>query len=226
MSTLNKIWNEFLTSVITDTFSEFIDQSKINEIVIWIVSKIHSIQPEKLFKNILFMMNNNPLSKMAIGYKLRFIEENYQDVFNDPYTEEFDRNSLLEENDKKLVSDLLDNFGIAVNHHVELILAGREIVNDLSETVKQLSSYYNLPNLETMDSKMIKEGDLVYFMEFGQILYMVAFNQNPLNGEHCSIETQRLIREKFPKRVQAMETLKEKWPTGIPLKYVKSSKIF
>ena len=226
MSALNKIWNDFLISVLTDTFSEFLDQSVINERVNWMINRMHSIEPEKLFKNVLFMMNNNPLSKMAVGYKIRFLEDDYQTVFNDPYTEEFDRNDSLDTNDKKLVSDLLDNFGITVNHHVELIIAGSAIVNDLSESIKQLSTYYNLPNLEIIDSKMIREGDLVYFMEFGQILYMVAFNQNPLNGEPCSDITQELIRNKFPRRVQAMETLKIRWPTGIPLKYVKSSNLF
>lgn len=231
MSALNKIWNDFLISVLTNTFDEFLNQSMIHERVNWIIGRMHSIEPEKLFKNILFMMNNNPLSKMAIGYKIRFLEDEWQDVFNNPYTEEFDRNDSLDSNDKKLVSDLLDNFGIAVNHHIELILSGsvelsRESVNDLSESIKQLSVYYNLPNLETMDSKMIREGDLIYFMEFGQILYMVAFNQNPLNSEPCSNITQDLIRNKFPKRIQAMESLKVRWPMGIPLKYVKSSNIF
>ena len=229
MSALNKIWNDFLISVITDTFGEFIDQSIISERVNWIVSKIYTIKPEKLYKNILYMMNNNPLSKMAIGYKIRFLEDdNWQNVFNDPYTEEFDKNDSLDNNDKKLISDLLNNFEIVVNHHIELILASniKTNINDLSESIKQLAIYYNLPKLENMDNKMIRNGDLIYFMDFSQILYMVVFNQNPLNSEHCPDETQKTIRDKFPKRVQAMETLKIKWPNGIPLKYVKSSNIF
>ena len=56
MSALNKIWNDFLISVLTDTFSEFLDQSMINERVNWMINRMHSIEPEKLFKNVLFMM--------------------------------------------------------------------------------------------------------------------------------------------------------------------------
>lgn len=226
MSTLNKVWKEFLISIIKDTFGEFIDSITINERVDWIISKLHSIKPEKLFRNILYMMNNNPISKMAIGYKIRFLEDDYQVVFNDPYTEEFDRNNSLNKEDKKLILDILDNLGIAINHHIELLFINKKSDNNLFESIKQLSDHYNIPKFESMDNKMIQEGDLVYFMEFSQILYMVAFNQNPFNSEHCSKKTKKLIKDNFPERLQAMETLKERWQTGIPLKYVKSSKIF
>lgn len=226
MSSLNKMWSNFLRSVLTNTFREFLNESMINERVNWIVDNIKSITPEKLFRNILYMMNNNPISKMAIGYKIRFLEDDYRVVFNDPFTEEFDRNGSLGGSDLELISDLLKRFEIVVNHHVELIIAGRSQLNDLSQSINELSNYYKIPDLETIEFKMIREGDLIYFMEFGQILYMVAFNQNPINGKECSDEIQSNIRENFPKRVHAMETLKERWPTGIDLKYVKSSSIF
>lgn len=226
MAGTTKIWEDFLTSVIKNTFGEFINSEEIDNRVKWILGKIHSIPPEKLFKSILFMMNNNPLSKMAIGFKLRFLEDDYKDVFTEPYTEEFDRNDSLEDTDKTLVTDLVNKFAIAVNHHIEIIIANDNSIDDLSEAINQLTAYYNLPNLESMDNKMIREGDLVYFMEFGQLLYMVVFNQNPLNGNPCSDDTASMVNERFPKRVKAMETLKVRWPTGIPLKYVKSSNIF
>ena len=103
MTGVSKIWKNFLTSVISETFGDFIDSKEIENRSTWILSKINSIAPELLFKNLLYMMNNNPVSKMAIGYKLRFLEDDYKEVFINPFTEEFDNNDSLKIEDKKLL---------------------------------------------------------------------------------------------------------------------------
>ena len=66
MTGVSKIWKNFLTSVISETFGDFIDSKEIENRSTWILSKINSIAPELLFKNLLYMMNNNPVSKMTI----------------------------------------------------------------------------------------------------------------------------------------------------------------
>lgn len=226
MSQIDKVWKEFLSSVITDTFDEFLSSEEVESRVTWILSKLYSISAEKLFKNVLFMMNNNSLSRIAIGYKLHFLEDNWQDLFNEPYSEEFDKNDSLNSEDKKLLDEFIENFSIAINHHVELVIAGNNVVKNLFDAIKQLSQFYKLPNYEKMESMYVVDGDLVYNMEFGQILYMVAFDQNPFTGLPCNSDIPKMIKEKYPHRLATMESLKKTWPTGISLKYVKSNKIF
>lgn len=226
MLQIDKVWKDFLTLVITNTFDEFLTSEEIEKRITWILSQLYNIQAEKLFKNILFMMNNNVLSKMAIGYKLHFLEENWHDLFINPYSEEFDKNDSLSFEDKKLLDEFIENFSMAINHHIELVIIGNNTISNLFDTVKELSQFYKLPNYEKLESMYIIDGELVYNMEFGQILYMIAFDQNPYTGLPCAGDIPKIIKDKYPHRVATMESLKKSWPTGVPLKYVKSSKIF
>lgn len=231
MSKVENIWRKFLKSVITDTFSEFLDQKQIDERVDWIISKIHSVTPEVLFKNVLFMMNNNALSEIAVGYKLHFLLDDYKELFINPSSEEFDNNDNLSTSDKDLINMLIENFTIAINHHIELLINKHkeetsEDITNLILVVNQLSNHYKLPRYETMSSQYIQDGVLLYRMSFGQILYMVAFNQNPFSNTPCSNDISIVIRDRYPYRLATMETLKKTWPAGIPLKYVKSTNIF
>lgn len=231
MSRVENIWKKFLRDVITNTFSEFLNQEQINERVEWIITKIHSVTSEVLFKNILYMMNNNALSEIAVGYKLHFLIDDYKELFMNPTTEEFDNNSDLSTDDKEIINLLIENFTIAINHHIELLINRTtdetpEDITNLIMVVKELSNYYKLPRYETMSSQYIQDGSLLYRMSFGQILYMVAFNQNPFLGSPCDKDISVTIRERYPYRLAAMETLKKTWPAGIPLKYVKSTNIF
>lgn len=225
MTGVSKIWKNFLTSVISETFGDFIDSKEIENRSTWILSKINSIAPELLFKNLLYMMNNNPVSKMAIGYKLRFLEDDYKEVFINPFTEEFDNNDSLKIEDKELLNELIENLMISINHHIEMLIVGSENTN-LLDTIKELSSHYNIPNIESHNDKMIRESNLIYFMSSGQFLYMAVFNQNPFSGLPCSTSNLNMIKTKFPYNFKAMEMLKIRWSTGIPLKYVLCRKLF
>lgn len=229
MPEVEKIWKKFLTSIITNTFNEFISTTEIENRVDWIISKMIKVNPNKLFKNLLYMMNNNALSQMAIGYKLHFILDDYQALFMEPYTEEFDRNEFLSAEDSKIIPELIENFSLAINHHIELMIYGKNENHedlDLINIVKELSQHYSFPSYQILESKIIQDGDFVYKMDFGQILYMVAFNQNPFTGNPCDPNVAKSIREHYYHRLLAMETLKKSWPSGIPLKYVKSGNIF
>lgn len=225
MSKTEKIWKTFITDIITNTFSEFLTSEQIDERASWIIENYKKIKPNLLFKNILYMLNNNGISEMAIGYKLHFLQDNYQELFMNPQTEEFDKNDSLIEEDKTIIHELIKNFSIAINHHIELLLNG-ENNTTLSNIVKELSTFYKLPRYETVNEMFVRSGDLVYRMNFGQILYMVVYNQNPFNGEPCNETLSKSIREKYPHRVNAMEMLKKSWPVTIDRKYTESSNIF
>ena len=217
MSKVENIWRKFLKSVITDTFSEFLDQKQIDERVDWIISKIHSVIPEVLFKNVLFMMNNNALSEIAVGYKLHFLLDDYKELFINPSSEEFDNNDNLSTSDKDLINMLIENFTIAINHHIELLINKHkeetsEDITNLILVVNQLSNHYKLPRYETMSSQYIQDGVLLYRMSFGQILYMVAFNQNPFSNTPCSNDISIVIRDRYPSWILMLPT---EWGKGI-----------
>ena len=225
MSKIQKIWTSFLIEILTNTFSEFLTDVEIKERASWIYANCRNIKPNLLFKNILYMLNNNSVSEMAVGYKLHFLQDDYQVLFMDPYSEEFDRNDSLNESDKTVLNDLIKNFSIAINHHVELLLNGTNTVK-LNDIISELSKFYNLPKFETSNEMYVRSGDLVYRMNFGQILYMVVYNENPLNGDPCNEVISSSIREKYPHRVSAMQCLKQSWSTNIPRKYTQSSNLF
>ena len=228
MSKVDRIWNNFFKSIMTSTFSEFLTQDQINERANWMITEYKKIKPHYLYKNIVYMLNNNAISEMAVGYKLHFLQDNYKELFMNPYSEEFDRNDTLIESDKKLLNSIIHNFSIAINHHVEINLNSSDlnISIDISEIVKELGEFLGIPRYESINEMYIKSGDLLYRMTFGQVLYMVAFNQNPFNGEQCPNEISEIIELHHRHRLDAMRTLKNVWPTGIQLKYVQSSNIF
>lgn len=228
LSKVDTIWNNFFKNIMIDTFNEFLTMEQINERATWMLSQYRKIKPHLLFKNIVFMLNNNAVSEMAIGYKLHFLIDDYKTLFINPYSEEFDRNDTLIESDKELLNKIIDNFCIVINHHIEKNLNENDtnIPLDLSEVVKELSNFLNIPKYETCNEMYINCGDLIYRMSFGQILYMVAFNQNPFNGETCPNEVSNIIEDNHRHRLDAMRSLKRTWETGIPLRYVQSNNIF
>lgn len=230
MSEVKKVWEKFLTMIIKNTFGEFIDDEEIKKRVNLIYSKIYTIEPEKLYKNLLYIMNNNSLSEIAIGYKIHFLlDVNYEDLFMNPYSEEFDKNSSLTNNDKELIEKFISNFSIIVNHHIELMIHNQIVdgeLNSLNMAILQLSDFYEIPKADKIKPMLVKNGIFSYTMNFSQILYTVAFDKNPFSGEGCDEILSTFIREKYPHRLIAMESLKETWPSGIPLEYVRSYRLF
>lgn len=229
MSRLQIIWKNFLTTIISNTFNEFLSSEQIEERVNWIMSIIHTINPDKLYKNLLFIMNNNSLSEIAIGYKIHFLlDDDYRVLFMDPYSEEFDKNPNLIESDKNILDEYIHNMMIVINHHIEMMIinGNDEKTDDLNKAILELSTSNKLPFHQKIPSKLVKDGIFTYRMSFGQLLYTVAFNQNPFSCNNCDENLITNITESYSHRLEAMKALKVTWPTGIPLKYVKSTKIF
>lgn len=225
------IWTDFLSRILSETFGEFLNESEITERRTWIMSNITTINPDILYKNLVYMLSNNSISEIAIGYKLHFLLDDWKALFNAPYSEEYDKNPNLSEEDKKLLDRIVDQFGSVINHHVELLIhntkySPKDSITNLIDTVKELESFYQLPSYTAMQTMYIESNNLVYKFDIGQILYFVVFNQNPLDGSPCDEDISKNIRQNYHKRIQMMETLKTTWPTGIPLKYVQSKRIF
>lgn len=225
MSKIQKIWSDFLLSTLNDTFGEFLSKEEIIIRSNWILSNLSTINPDIIYKNILYMLNDNSLSKIAVSYKLHFILDDYKELFKNPCSEEFDKNPNLSDSDKLLLNELIHNFSKSINHHIELLIHNSTNSN-LYTTVKELSKYYKLPNYESMNSMYIKDGNVAYKMNLGQILYMVSFNQNPYTSNPCSNELSINIKNHYSNRLLMMDILKSIYPSGIPLKYVLSKKIF
>lgn len=228
LNKVDTIWSNFFRNIILNTFTEFLSIEQINERVTWIISQYKKIKPHLLFKNIIYMLNNNEISKMAIGYKLHFLIDDYKSLFLNPYSEEYDMNETLIESDKILLDKIIENFSFVINHHIEKNLNKNDsnISLDLSEVIDELSNFLQFPKYELLGEMYVKCGNLVYRMSFSQILYMVAFNQNPFNGEPCPNDIEIIIEQNHKHRLDAMKTLKKTWVTGIPLIYVESYNIF
>lgn len=231
MPEIKKIWNDFLYSIINETFGEFLDEQEIKTRCEWILSNLLTINPDMLYKNILYMLNSNSLSKIAIGYKLHFIIDNYKELFKAPYTEEFDKNKNLSNSDKSVLDDFILKFSKIINHHIEMLIHDNNYnsnsnIDYVKSEIKNLLEHYKLPNHIPMEDMYIRDDNLIYKMSFGQILYMVSFNQNPFNSNVCSEELSLNIRNYYSDRLMMMDSLKTNFPTGIPLKYVLSKRIF
>lgn len=226
MNKVTTVWNTFLTNVIIETFGEFLNKDEIKERVDWIMTIYTKINPDILYKNLVYMLKNNAISEVAIGYKLHFLTNDYKELFNNPYTEEYDRNPHLSESEKALLDSTIDNFGSIINHHIELLISNREYSGDLAEVFNQNTDFYGLTKFTPMSSMYVESNNIAYRLNFGQILYFVVFNQNPIDGSSCSEGLIYNIREQYHKRVEMMETLKGTWPHGIPLKYTSSKKLF
>ena len=224
------IWNDFIKKVLTDTFGSFLNEDEIKERKEWILSNLTVINPDLLYKNLVYMMNNNSISKLAIGYKLHFILDDWKELFNNPYTDEIDKNSHLLKDEKEFLDRVIDQFGNVINHHIESIIHNHTYnqnndINDIFLALKDLGKFYELPNYNNMKKMYVESNEHIYKLNIGQILYFVVFNQNPVDGSQCDEKLATRIREHYHKRIKIMETLKVRWPTGIPLKYI-SSNIF
>lgn len=231
MPDIATVWNDFLSKILSETFSEFLNESELDERRAWIMTNITNINPDFLYKNLVYMLSNNSISKIAVGYKLHFLLDDWKTLFNNPYSEEFDRNPNLSEEDKLLLDRTIDQFGSVINHHMELLIHDSKYsyegsITNLIKVVENLKTFYQLPNYNIMETMYVESNNLIYKLNIGQLLYFTAFNQNPIDGSPCDEIVIENIKYNYQKRFQMMETLKLKWPNGIPLKYVQSTQIF
>lgn len=231
MPDITNVWKEFIFKVLNETFGEFLSLEEIKIRRDWILSNILVIKPVLLYKNLVYMLSNNSISEIAIGYKLHFLLDDWKALFNDPYSEEFDRNPNLSEEDKTLLSRIVDQFGTVINHHIELLIHKNDYqpegsITNIIEAVKNLEKFYELPNYDAMHHMVVESDGIKYKFDIGQLLYFVSFNQNPVDGSPCSETLSNSIKDMYSHRLMMMDTLKGPWPTGIPLKYVQSKRIF
>lgn len=226
MSKVDKFWINFLKTILTDTYHQFLPESEIESRVQWIVKNKQNVTPELFYKNVLYNMNKLPISKIAIGYKLAFLTNDYQRLFANPQTEEIDNNSLLSAEDRANINKLIKNFCIALNHHSERVINNGADINDLETSIADLKLHFGIPQLEYLPSTIVNCGINSYIVTFSQLLYMAAFNQNPYTGMPVSLEFSDYVNTQYGFNVNAMKALQTSWPTGIPLNYVKSYELF
>lgn len=225
------VWKDFVSKILLETFGDFLNADELNERKDWILNNLLTVNPDLLYKNFVYMLSNNSVSEIAVGYKLHFLLDDWKSLFKNPYSEEYDRNKNLSEEDNVILDRIVDQFGNVINHHIELLIHDdeykpEESITNLIDAMKELNSFYKLPDYDAMSEMNVESDGIIYKFDIGQILYFVVFNQNPKDGSPCSEELSESIRMHYPKRVKMMETLKEIWPTGIPLKYVQSKRIF
>jgi len=226
MSTIEKVWKQFLTNILRNTFLEFISQEEINERVNWIVLNLFKINPDSLYKSVLYCMNNNIISKIAIEFKLKFITDDYKTLFQSPSSIEIDGNNYISQKDKLILNAIVNARCLSINHHIELVLLqGKDLIND-QFAIDEISEYLKIPNYNHLPPTFVKDGHIVHYLTFSQLLYTVAFNQNPFTGMPCSNEIKDYVNKTYPERLKIMQLLKNSWPNGIELKYVRSNNIF
>jgi hypothetical protein len=218
MSKVDKVWRIFLLSILSGTFSEFLDGKEIENRISWILGEKSKIKPELLYKNILFMMNSTPISKIAIDYKLHFLlDDDYKELFRNPISKEF----TISENG---IDDLLLKFSMFLNHYIDL-----KIIDDprsFDEILEEHIEIFTLPNMNMNNKFVIKSNSFLYTMTLNQLLYFVVFNVNPFNElETCNFKIKEYVEKYFKTRMMMMEIIKKEHP-NVPLKYVISKKIF
>lgn len=231
MPDISTVWRDFITKLLNETFGEFLNESELKERRDWILSNVMTLDPDLLYKNLVYMLSNNAVSEIAVGYKLHFLIDDWKALFLAPYSEEYDKNPNLSEEDKKILTSTVDKFGSVINHHFELLIhksdyKPAESITNLIDAMTELSGFYNLPDYKRMSDMYVKSNDHMYKFNIGQLLYFVSYNQNPKDGTPCSDMLAKSVKDQYPHRLMMMETLKTVWPTGIPLKYVQSKRIF
>ncbi len=229
MSTVEQKWREFLNLILNETFSKRLSQEQIEERINWIISKIQTIkssEAKQFYKSILYCMNSSSISKMAIGFKIDFTSNNYIETFNDAKTPEIDDNSSLSEKDKLVLDEIILNESFVINHHMDNVILNNSDVKEIETAVKQVSDFLKIPQYNHIRMSHIKDGDFYYYMTFSQLLYCAVFNQNPFTGLPCSKELIDTINEHYSHRCSMMQTLKNKYPNGIDLNYVRDPNIF
>lgn len=207
-----------------DTFSEFITEKEIDIRVKWIVDNLNNFKPEKLYKSIIYSMNDTFISKMIVGFKLHFILDDYQKLFIDPKSEEIDLNENLENKDE--LNNIIMKFSTVINHHMDLAVTSNGDILNILPALKEMSNILKIKQYDNMPETLIRDGDIIYEMTFNQLLYCAAFNQNPFTGLPCDQKIIDDVSIKYKHRYDAMLSLKNNYQSGIPLKYVKSCNIF
>lgn len=229
MSRVNLFWTQFLLHIFTTTYSEFLSQEEIELRVKFYIDNKSSVTPEIFYKNVLFNISTLPFTRVIIGYKLKFLMGDYKQLFINPTTEEFDNNEYLTQHEKDEINNVILKFCILLNHHSEKNINkihGDMNVREFEHLLIEIKDVYNIPEIKYQESYIFRHGLNKYIVSFTQLMYMVAFNQNIFNGQALSDEFRDVIISDFTFNVHVVESLKKTYPSGIPLKYVRSHNLF
>lgn len=226
MSAINNFWKKFLYKIFDETYSDFLTHEEINSRVDWYVNNLTKIKPEIFYKNVLFNMNSLHLSKLIISYKIKFLTEDYQELFKNPQIDEIDFNGKIDPTYKSIIEKAIMNFCIGLNHHSEVCINNGRNFLDLNISLSEVYHDFDLPIINYHQPYLITDGFNSHYVNFTQLIYIVAFNQNIFTGDHPSDEFVKNIKNIFPNNVDLMDSLKHTWSMGIPLKYVNCGKIF
>lgn len=237
-----KIWAIFLTSILRNTFDEFLTNSQIDERVSWMIENLYKIDANILYKNVVYLMNNNPISKIIVGYKLHFLlDKDYKEIFLNPQTEEIDLNSEISTEKKKLLNRIIHTFSIVVNNHIDKIIRDKkkldmildeyekgniiDEITNISVSIDQISDHMKMDKYFELKKFRIVENHIEYHLTLNQCLYLAVYDRNPFTGDKPDENIVNYIKNHYSDRYQMASCLKQKW-NSIDLDYTQSSKIF
>lgn len=210
----------------SQTFSDVLSETEINERVNWIHENLRNVTPEVLYKNLVYMMNLTPFSKMIIGYKIKFLTEDYKQLFFNPITEEFDGNLEIVESERIEIFKTINNLCLALNDHSERCILLDRNFDDYQTTFDEIGTVFDIPSNKNSMNVIFSDGHNIYNITFTQLMYMISFNQNIFTGEPLDDENREHIIQIYTFNKMLMDKVKQKFTTGIKLSYVNSKRLF
>jgi len=225
---IKTVWRNIITPLFKRTYGNFLDDEEIEVRIMFILSNLNNIEPINLFKCILYSDTKNEVGKLAMDYRIEFINSNYENVIRTGVSFELDNFHF---SDKHLllteIEDLCMAINVAINNKITSEVLGIQDHRDnLLSSIEMMA--------DVIDTKLREDNimfwnlnrGIQHYMTVNQIVYSVIFNQNAFTGDVMNENYCKYIHGSFASRCGLMEQLKRKYKTGVKLELVADKNFF
>jgi hypothetical protein len=222
--TIIKIWKDVLNNILKQTYKNILSENQINERIKYITDNIKIIQPESLYKCILYNDKNFEISKIAIDYKIQFASNNYIDVILSGKSYEID---TLDKNKSCVLNDIEKTL-IQINHYMllkclnktlnsEETIKTTETIHDKKELFSKLFNY-KIHDLRTDVFFIMDRYIKIHSQNY--ICYSAVYGIDLESGNKLNDDDIKYIKYSFPTLFDIFSILKSKYPNGIDSKFI------
>jgi len=213
-----EIYKSIFEQNFTNTYKSFLLKHEIEERCSYIMSKLTTLSPEIILKNILYNCDFFEIGKLAIDYRIMFLSSDYKNAIDNALSIEIDSTDFLKEHLNKTL--------ICINHAITKAILNGENNIIFDSALSDINDYFKIKLYEPLDELFITDKNIVYYMTHNQSVYCAIFNINIYTNLPLDTVTLNKIKDNLNVRFEILEKLKNKYPNGIDIKLVKNPLFF
>jgi hypothetical protein len=215
-------WRKVLEETFNYTYSMVLSNDEIQERINFVLSKLNNINPNIIYNCLLYSDTRFEVGKIAIDYRIGFCSPDYVNVVESGISYEIDN---LKHPEKELIMRDINGVKVLFNLLMFKRINSEDEI-DIAEEIEQINKHFRFEIHDEDECKWVPTDHVHHLMTRNQFCYTAVFHQNPFDGMPLSVNVEKSIKNLHFIRCELFELLKNKYPSGINLTYVRNTNFF